>query len=161
LARQTAFYSRQLALTSRQHARYVSSVAAAVGEQRGPPIVPHAALSKAALPFPVAAEIMPTDRPLSSSVRMASHANASSDMQARQVNSTASTTRSVLNNCTQPQQGHTVLQQEVSYQTKVKTQCPRYPVRAVVKFDWTLYASRLLTLATRSLRSRCFTRQSR
>jgi len=58
LARQTAFYSRQLALTSRQHARYVSSVAAAVGEQRGPMIVPHAALAGASLPLPMAAEII-------------------------------------------------------------------------------------------------------
>jgi hypothetical protein len=54
LSRQTAFYSRQLALTSRQHARYVSSVSAAMGEQRGPNIVPHAALAGAALPLPAA-----------------------------------------------------------------------------------------------------------
>ena len=119
LARQTAFYSRQLALTSRQHARYVSSVAAAVGEQRGPPIVPHAALAKPALPFPSIAEIMHADRPSSSSMRMAPYGNASSDLQPRQVESTENATRSNLNNSSQPDQGQTALQQQVSLEANL------------------------------------------
>jgi hypothetical protein len=92
LARQTAFYSRQLALTSRQHARYVSSVAAAMGEQRGPPIVAHAALAKAALPLPVGAEIMHADRPSSAAVRLSSHVASGSDGEASQVESTREAT---------------------------------------------------------------------
>lgn len=117
LARQTAFYSRQLALTSRQHARYVSSVAAAVGEQRGPPIVPHAALATAALPFPVAAEIMHSDRPVQLSSDIA---NACSDENARQMDSMEDSARSAImndhkQNGLHQTQGQTTARQQVSF----------------------------------------------
>lgn len=166
LARQTAFYSRQLALTSRQHARYVTSVAAAVGEQRGPPIVPHAALSKAALPFAVAAEIMPADRPSSLSGRVATRANVSSALHARQVESTEDAARSTSNGCTQPEQGQKLLQQQVSYQTnllkrRVTIPGPILPQGLQTHLTGHRMRARLLTPATRSQHLRYFTRPSR
>ena len=140
LARQTAFYSRQLALTSRQHARYVSSVAAAVGEQRGPPIVPHAALVKAALPFPVGAAIIGTDRLSSPAVRLSSLVASESDGEAAR-NTQVESTREATDNdhkqhqeSSSKQQGQTALlhlpKQQVRHQSKssqaavLESQCP-------------------------------------
>ena len=99
LARQTAFYSRQLALTSRHHARYVTSVAAAMGEQRGPPIVPHATLAKAALPFPVGAEIMPGDT--LSTVRLSPHSADAAEAEQRRVKSPEEIESNTANGCKQ------------------------------------------------------------
>ena len=60
--------------------------------------MPHAALATAALPFPVGAEIMHSDRPSSASVSLSSDANASSHDLARQMENMEDAARSTIIN---------------------------------------------------------------